>query len=72
MKILVEPSSATVLAAVLKNKEKFKGKKVVLVITGGNVDIQLPVSKLWRKLEYKIIYNKIIIIIIFYIYINKD
>lgn len=39
LKIIVEPSSATVLAAVLKNKEKFKGKKVVMVLTGGNVDI---------------------------------
>lgn len=46
LKIIVEPSSATVLAAVLKNKEKFKGKKVVMVLTGGNVDIQLPNSKL--------------------------
>ena len=42
MKILVEPSSATVLAAVLKNKDTFKGKKIALVLTGGNVDISLP------------------------------
>ncbi len=39
MKIVIEPSSATVLAAVLRNKERFKGKKVGLIITGGNVDL---------------------------------
>lgn len=43
MKILIEPSSATVLAAVLANKEKFKGKRVVLIISGGNVDFKMPV-----------------------------
>lgn len=39
MKIIVEPSSATVLAAVLKEKDKFKGKKIALILSGGNVDI---------------------------------
>jgi threonine dehydratase len=39
MKIVIEPSSATVLAAVLRNKELFKGKKVGVIITGGNVDL---------------------------------
>ena len=41
MKIVVEPSSATVFAAVIKNKEIFKNKKVGLIITGGNIDINL-------------------------------
>ena len=40
MKIIVEPSSATALAAVLREKEKFRGKKVGIIISGGNVDLQ--------------------------------
>lgn len=35
---LVEPSSATVLAAVLGNRERFAGRRVGLVLSGGNVD----------------------------------
>ena len=35
VKILVESSSATVLAAVLKNPNKFHGKNVGLILTGG-------------------------------------
>lgn len=38
LNILIEPSSAVPLAAILKNKEIFAGKKVGLVISGGNVD----------------------------------
>ena len=45
MKIIVEPSSATVLAAVLRYKEHFAGKRVGLILTGGNVDLDhLPWS----------------------------
>lgn len=40
MKIIVEPSSAITLAAVLKNKELFKGQKLALILSGGNVDLQ--------------------------------
>ncbi len=40
MKIVVEPSSAVALAAVLREKEKFKGKKLGIIISGGNVDLQ--------------------------------
>lgn len=39
MKIVVEPSSATVLAAVLRHREHFAGKRVGLILTGGNVDL---------------------------------
>ena len=39
MKIVVEPSSATVLAAVLANLELFESKKVGLILSGGNVDM---------------------------------
>lgn len=38
-KQLVEPSSATVLAAVLANPELFKDRKVGLILSGGNVDL---------------------------------
>jgi threonine dehydratase len=39
LKILVEPSCATVFAAVLKNPKQFHGKRVGLILTGGNVDL---------------------------------
>lgn len=39
MKIIVEPSSAVPLAAILQNKAIFKGKKVGIIISGGNVDL---------------------------------
>jgi threonine dehydratase len=45
MKIIVEPSSATVLAAVLRHPQHFAGKRVGLILTGGNVDLDnLPWS----------------------------
>ena len=40
MKIIVEPSCAITLAAILKNKRIFQGKKVGLIISGGNVDLK--------------------------------
>ena len=40
MKIIVEPSSAVTLAAVLKSKTEFVGKKVALILSGGNVDLK--------------------------------
>lgn len=43
MKIVMEPSSAVPLAVILKNRERFKGKRVGVVVTGGNVDLdKLP------------------------------
>jgi len=39
MKIIVEPSSAVTLAAVLKSKSEFANKNVGLVLSGGNVDL---------------------------------
>lgn len=43
MKIVIEPSSAVAVAAVLKNKDLFAGKRVGIIITGGNVDLdRLP------------------------------
>ncbi len=46
MKIVMEPSSAVPLATILKNKDLFAGKRVGVIITGGNVDMdKLP----WMK-----------------------
>jgi threonine dehydratase len=39
MKIIIEPSCAVPLAAVLKNAHLFKDKKVGIILTGGNVDL---------------------------------
>ncbi len=39
LKIVIEPSSAVPLAALLRNKESYIGKKVGLILTGGNVDL---------------------------------
>lgn len=40
MKIVVEPSSAVAYAAVLRDKKKFKDKKIGIIISGGNVDLE--------------------------------
>jgi threonine dehydratase len=40
LKQVVEVSSATVLAAILKRRERFAGRRVGVVLTGGNVDLQ--------------------------------
>ena len=43
LKIIVEPSCSISLAAIIKNKNKFSGKNVGLIMSGGNVDLnQLP------------------------------
>jgi len=39
MKIIVEPSSAVPLATIIENQDLFKGKKVGIIISGGNVDL---------------------------------
>jgi threonine dehydratase len=40
MKIVIEPSSATVLAIIKENPGVFKGKRIGLIISGGNVDFR--------------------------------
>ena len=43
LRIVMEPSSAVPLATVLKNKDRFAGKRVGVIVTGGNVDLdKLP------------------------------
>ena len=39
LKILVEPSCATVFAAVLRYRERFAGQRVGLILSGGNADL---------------------------------
>ena len=39
MKVIIEPSSAVAVAAVLAQNEVFKNKKIGLILTGGNVDL---------------------------------
>ncbi|MCB2135899.1 MAG: pyridoxal-phosphate dependent enzyme, partial [Rhodobacteraceae bacterium] len=43
LRVVMEPSSAVPLATILKNPEVFRGKRVGVIITGGNVDLdKLP------------------------------
>ncbi|MCV3273115.1 beta-hydroxyaspartate dehydratase BhcB [Roseobacter sinensis] len=43
MKIVMEPSCAVPMATILRNPEVFRGKRVGVIITGGNVDLdKLP------------------------------
>lgn len=43
LRIVMEPSSAVPLATILKNADAFRGKRVGIIITGGNVDLdKLP------------------------------
>lgn len=40
MKIIVEPSAAVPLGAILENSKFFAGKKIVIILSGGNVDLE--------------------------------
>jgi threonine dehydratase len=43
MKIVIEPSCAVPLAVILKNRDVFAGRRVGVIVTGGNVDLdRLP------------------------------
>jgi threonine dehydratase len=39
MKIIIEPSSAVPVAVMMDNREKFTGKKVGIILSGGNCDL---------------------------------
>lgn len=39
MKIVIEPSSAVAVAAVIRYRDQFQGKRVGVIISGGNVDL---------------------------------
>ncbi len=50
MKIIVEPSAAVPLAALLQGALKAEGKRIGVIVSGGNVDLDaLP----WRELRSK-------------------
>jgi len=40
MKIVIEPSSATVLAIIKENPAVFRGKRIGVIVSGGNVDFR--------------------------------
>ncbi len=40
MKIIIEPSSAVAVAAVIRYKEEMKGKRIGVIISGGNADVR--------------------------------
>jgi len=40
LKIVVEPSSAVALAALLRERQRFQNKKIGIIISGGNVDLK--------------------------------
>ena len=40
MKIIIEPSSAVPFAAILENKFEHKGKRIGIILSGGNVDLE--------------------------------
>jgi threonine dehydratase len=45
LKQVVEPSAAVPLAAILRHPERFRGKRVGVILSGGNVDLDaLPWS----------------------------
>jgi threonine dehydratase len=48
LKIVVEPSAAVTLAVVLKQKEKFYGRRVGVILSGGNIDLD-KVGKLFSS-----------------------
>lgn len=49
LKIIVEPSAAVSFAAVLKDRARFKGKNVGIILSGGNVDL-VRASKLFASI----------------------
>jgi threonine dehydratase len=47
-KVIAEPAGAASVAAIIENKERFRGKNVAVIISGGNLD-----EKLMRELLLK-------------------
>ncbi len=50
-KILVEPSGATGLAAMMENKIKVSHKKIAIVLSGGNINFLLLSNIIYKSLE---------------------
>lgn len=49
--LIAEGAGASGLAALIRNQEQFAGKKVVIVLCGGNIDTRLLISVLQRGME---------------------
>ena len=49
-KFVVEGAGAVPLAALLENKERFRGKRVVLIASGGNIDLTLIDRMIYKGL----------------------
>ena len=52
-KTMVEGAGAAGLAAIMQEQDRFKGKKVALVLTGGNIDPRILASIIVRGLEHE-------------------
>ena len=39
LKVLVEPSAAVPLAAILNNPNYFRGQRIGIILSGGNIDL---------------------------------
>lgn len=52
-KTLVEPSGAAAFAAILEGKVDVKGKKVAVVLSGGNINLLLLSKIIYKSLENK-------------------
>jgi threonine dehydratase len=50
MKLIIEPSSAVPLAVLMEHQPLFKGKRVGVIVRGGNADVSDYFSKMAEKL----------------------
>jgi threonine dehydratase len=52
LKIVVEPSSAVPLAALIRERHRFAGKRVGIILSGGNVDLDRIDLSIWKSPEF--------------------
>jgi len=52
-KSCAEGAAAVPLAALMANRDRFRGQKVGLILSGGNIDTRILASVLYRELERK-------------------
>lgn len=52
LKIVVEPSSAVPLAALIRERRRFAGKRVGIILSGGNVDLDAIDFSTWTAPEF--------------------
>jgi threonine dehydratase len=51
MKMVVEPSGAVSLAGILKKREDFEGKRIGVILSGGNIDLEDFFSSLKERVD---------------------